>query len=131
MMNIRQRSVNVDRNELLTKLKINLDLHRVEYQEALAEYQDRLLADLKLAVKKVNSTQNPIELKDFRFNIQFPQNHEDDFKDVIEMLEMSVDQTINLDAESFKAYIKNEWSWQHHFQASKMAYATVGSSMTL
>jgi hypothetical protein len=130
-MNIRQRSVNVDRNELLAKLKINLDLHRVEYQEALDEYQDRLLADLKLAVKKVNSTQNPTELKDFRFNIQFPQNHEDDFKDVIEMLEMSVDQTINLDAESFKAYIKNEWSWQHHFRASKMAYATVGSSMTL
>jgi hypothetical protein len=131
MMNIRQRSVNVNRLELLAKLKENLTIHRAEYLEALDEYQARLLADLKLAVKKVNSTQNPAELKEFSFSIQFPPNHEQDFVDVIEMLEMSVDSTINLDSESFKAYIKNEWQWQHHFRTAKLAYASVGSSLSL
>lgn len=131
MMNIRQRSVNVDRIELLEKLHANLAAHRVEYQEALGEYQERLLADLKLAVKKVNSTQNPADLKNFSFNLQFPQNHEQEFVDVIEMLEMSVDPTINLDSESFKAYVKNEWQWQHQFRMAKMAYATVGSALSL
>lgn len=38
MMNIRQRSVNVSRVELLAKLKENLATHRKEYQEALVEY---------------------------------------------------------------------------------------------
>jgi hypothetical protein len=131
MMNIRQRSVNVNRLELLDKLRENLAIHRAEYLEALDEYQARLLADLKLAVEKVNSTQNPKDLQKFSFDIQFPPNHEQDFLDVIEMLEMSVDSTINLDSESFKAYIKNEWNWQHHFRAAKMAYVTAGSSLSL
>lgn len=131
MMNIRQRSVNVSRTELLAKLKENLEAHRREYQEALVEFKARLVEDLKLAHKKVNKVENVEDLKNFSFDIQFPQNHEKDYEEVIEMLEMSVDEHINLDSESFKAYIKNEWNWQHHFRAAKMAYATVGSALSL
>lgn len=131
MMNIRQRSVNVDRLELLNKLRVNRALHIAEYSVALAEYQQRLLEDLKLAAKKVAKIDDPLKLKSFSFAVPFPQNHEDDYSEVIEMLEMSVDATINLDAESFKAYIKNEWHWQRQFTAAKMAYLTVGSSLSL
>lgn len=131
MMNIRQRSVNVSRVELLAKLKENLEAHRVEYAEALVEFKTRLVEDLKLASKKVNKTENVEDLKNFAFHIQFPQNHEKDYLEVIEMLEMSVDENINLDAESFRAYIKNEWNWQNTFRAAKMAYATVGSALSL
>ena len=131
MMNIRQRSVNVSRVELLEKLKQNLEAHRKEYEEALVEYHTRLQEDLKLALKKVGRVVDIEELKSFRFSVAFPQNHEKDYEEVIEMLEMSVDEHINLDSESFKAYIKNEWSWASSFNASKMAYATVGSSLTL
>ena len=131
MMNIRQRSVNVNRLELLTKLRANLAVHKAEYAEALAEYQQRLLDDLKLAAKKVSKVTDPNELKNFRFSVPFPQNHEADYAEVIEMLDMSVDETINLDSESFKAYIKNEWHWQTQFTAAKMAYVTAGSSLTL
>lgn len=130
-MNIRQRSVNVSRIELLEKLKQNLEVHRKEYQEALVEFHTRLQEDLRLAHKKVSNIKNVEDLKKFSFDVSFPQNHEQDYLDVIEMLEMSVDDTINLDSESFKAYIKNEWNWQHHFRAAKMSYATVGSSLTL
>jgi hypothetical protein len=131
MMNIRQRSVNVNRLELLAKLRTNLETHKAEYAEALAEYQQRLLDDLKLAAKRVSKVTDPTELKNFRFSVPFPQNHEADYAEVIEMLEMSVDENINLDSESFKAYIKNEWSWQGQFTAAKMAYVTAGSSLTL
>lgn len=130
-MNIRQRSVNVSRVELLEKLKQNLELHRAEYKEALAEFHTRLLEDLKLAQKKVSKVENVEDLKNFHFRVSFPQNHEKDYIEVIEMLEMSVDEHINLDSESFRAYIKNEWQWQATFAAAKMAYATVGSSLTL
>jgi hypothetical protein len=131
MMNIRQRSVNVDRLKLLEALRQNLIIHRAEYLEALAEFHARLLADLKLAVKKVNSTENIEDLKEFQFNITFPQNHESDYTEVIEMLEMSTDTVINLDSESFKAYFKNEWNWQSYFKHAKALYATVGSSLAL
>lgn len=131
MMTMNQRSVNVNRLELLDKLRTNRELHRKEYIEALEEFHTRLLEDLKLAVKKVNSTQNTEDLKNFRFGLQFPQNHEQEYEDVIEMLEMSVDETIQLDAQSFKAYIKNEWHWQGQMRAAKAAYVTAGSSLSL
>lgn len=130
-MNIRQRSVNVSRIELLAKLKENLELHRKEYKEALVEFQTRLLEDLKLAHKKVSKVTDVEELKKFQFRTSFPQNHEQDYLDVIEMLEMSVDENINLDSESFKAYIKNEWSWSGGFAMAKALYSTVGSSMSI
>lgn len=134
MMNIRQRTVNVSRTDLLAKLYENLELHRVEYAEAVLEYRARLEEDLSLAlkkVKKVDAADTEKVLKDFRFSISFPQNHEKDYVEVIEMLEMSVDENINLDGESFRAYIKNEWSWKGHFELAKMAYASVGSSLSL
>ena len=43
MMNIRQRSVNVNRHVLLEKLRENLEVHRVEYKEALAEYHHKVM----------------------------------------------------------------------------------------
>ncbi len=131
MMNLRQRSVNVSRKELLAKLKENLALHRQEYQEALVEFHTRLLEDLKLAQKKVSKIENIESLKNFRFSVPFPQNHEKDYEEVIEMLEMSVDENINLDSESFRAYVKNDWQWKASFAAAKMAYATAGSSVSL
>jgi tetratricopeptide (TPR) repeat protein len=128
MMNIRQRSVNVSRQQLLVKLKENLLKHQAEYQEALIEFHKRLIDDLKLAHKQVSKVANVEELKDFSFKVSFPQNHEKDYAEVIEMLEMSVDESINLDSESFRAYVKNEWSWQKQFLAAKAAYSIVGSS---
>lgn len=130
-ISMHNRSVNVSRLELLAKLKENLEQHRKEYQEALAEFRQRLLDDLKLAHKKVSKVEDVMDLQNFSFNLPFPQNHEDDYVDVIEMLEMSVDETINLDSQAFKAYIKNEWHWQGQFRNAKMAYAAVGSSLSL
>lgn len=130
MMNIRQRSVNVNRTALLEKLRENLVIHEAEYAEALVECKQRLLSDLHIATQKVDRTDDPANLKDFRFQFRFPTNHAQDYRDVIEMLEMSVDENINLDSESFKAYIKNEWSWSRGFADTKALYSTVGAFLS-
>lgn len=121
MMNIRNRSVNVDRVKLLEALHANLAVHREQYKEAVTEFHARLLKDLTVAKNKVKKA-NPESLKNFRININFPANHEKDFLEVIEMLENSTDDTINLDSESFKAYFKNEWSWSGQFEVSLAQY---------
>lgn len=128
MMTMHQRSVNVSRVQLLEKLRENLEIHKKEYEEALAEFKARLIEDLQLAVKKVKKTDDVMDLEKFKFKISFPEDHSQDYQDVIEMLEMSTDDTINLDAQSFKAYIKNEWVWQQSFKMTKALYNSVGSS---
>ena len=135
MMNIRQRSVNVNRLQLLETLRANLEIHRAEYREAVLEFHARLEADLKVALKKVKAVDPNIaeiesKLRRFSFSVQFPQNYENQYVEVIEMLELSVDEVINLDAESFRAYVKNEWAWQQSFRATKAMYATVGSMLS-
>ncbi len=125
-----QRSVNVSRATLLEKLRENLELHKKEYAEAVADYQARLLADLKLAAKKVAKIHDVEDLQNFSFNLPYPQNHEDDFTQIIEMLEMSVDENIQLDAQSFRAYVKNEWSWRQSFAATSSMYKTAGSALS-
>lgn len=121
MMNIRNKTVNVDRQKLLAALRSNLELHREQYKEALSDFHARLLKDLTVAKNKVKKA-NPASLHDFRLNINFPVNHEKEFLEVIDMLENSVDATINLDHESYKAYFNNEWSWSNQFASSMTLY---------
>jgi len=123
MMNIRQRSVNVSRVELLEALKKNLEIHRTEYNEAVQDFHTALLDDLKAAasrVSKVAPANIERDLKNFSFRVQFPQNHEQDYMDVIEMLEMSQD-----------ALIKNEWNWQQNFRSLAMTYKASGSMLSV
>jgi len=122
------QTVNVDRIKLLEALKANLEIHRTEYAQALIDFKDRLEQDLKLAAKKVSKTE-PKDLRDFNFTVNFPQNHEREFIEVIDMLEHSVDTTINLDSASFRAYIKNEWAWAHSFKMLNSSYKIGGSML--
>ena len=92
MMNIRQRSVNVNRLELINKLITNRDLHAEEYEQLLVEFRERLVKDLQLATKKVKKTTNTKDLKDFQFDVKFPTNHVKDFDEIIDMLAPLLDE---------------------------------------
>jgi hypothetical protein len=51
-----------------------------------------------------------------------PQNHAEEFTEMIEMFELSVDEKINLDHQSFKAFFKNEWPWKKQFEMLAASY---------
>jgi hypothetical protein len=129
MISMHSKTVNVNRTLLLQKLKSSLATHQQEYKEALVAFHTRLTEDLKLAHKKISKVTDVEQLKDFEFSADFPQNHEEDYLNVIEMLEMSVDENIQLDQASFKAYVKNDWPWKQQFVAASSSYAIAGSSM--
>lgn len=122
MMHHNQRSVNVKRSELLIALKSNLQLHRTQYAEAVTDYRAKLLRDLKAKLKEVNSATDEALVQTRAPSFTAPQNHEEEYVEMIEMFEMSVDETINLDHQSFKAYFKNEWPWAAVFAATAMSY---------
>lgn len=128
MINIRQRSVNVARVELLTKLKENLEVHKVDFLEAIDGYKTKLILDLKAKIIEVNALE-PSQLEGItQVPFNYPEDHTDEYIDMIEMLEMSVDETINLDSESFKAYIKNEWPWSSRVNTANNFYKSFGGA---
>jgi len=52
-----------------------------------------------------------------------PSNHVKDYDRVITMLEMSVDDTITLDAQAFDRYVMDNWDWSRFALATNTAYA--------
>jgi len=54
MISANQRSVNVNRLQLLECLKKNLEIHKKDYQEALVGYKIKLEADLAGALKRLS-----------------------------------------------------------------------------
>lgn len=119
------RTVNVDRIQLIDILKKNLEKHKAEYQAAQAGYQAAMLAELKKAMKEVKAG----KVKELNVHLAAPFSNEDSYVEVIEMLEMSVDQNIQLDNSTFRSYVKDEWHWSGSFKALAASYSTIGGAM--
>lgn len=125
MITIRQKSINIARNVLLAALRDNLAIHAKEYLEALTDYRAFIICKLDAARLKAEDA----AIEDVpSIVVQFspPQDHREDYADAIEMLDYSTDDVINLDQESFKAYIKNEWAWSHSFKSLAASYKSLG-----
>ena len=118
MRGINGRTVNVKRLELLEMLKKNKELHQAEYDEALADFKKAMVAELQKQLKLAKAE----KLSELHISLYPPKNHADDFQEVIDMMEVSVDEVINLDSESFKAFFKNEWSWSSQFKLLASSY---------
>ena len=118
MLNLRNQSVNVTRLELLTALRANLAQHLTEYEQAILDYKTKVVEELSAALARANAD----DFAKVNVSVQKPSCHKRDFEEVIEMLEMSVDEVIELDKEAFRAYIKGEWPWKESFTQLMASY---------
>jgi allophanate hydrolase subunit 1 len=122
------KSVNVARKDLIEKLVANLTAHKADYQEALVGYKIKLEQDLKKVLKAVK-TATVEEAQTIRMPTNNPpQDHSKDYEEVIQMLQMSVDDVINLDSHSFKAFVMNEWAWSNTFNSTATMYKGIALS---
>ena len=96
-------TVKVKREDLLTRVRANRDAHRelflkaqTNYRRFIIEELDRMLADAK-ANRSIRRSINLVE----------PRDHTADYDRTIMMLEMSVDDTIILNATEFDQYVRD------------------------
>lgn len=120
MMNLRQQTVNVDRSALLLALRAGLEKHRTQYAEARVEYEAAVVVFMSDALARAKAG----DFRDLVLRLAAPANHEREYLDVIEMLEVSVDETIQLDRDAYKAYYRNEWAWQSNMLEAMASYKT-------
>ena len=112
-------AVKVKREDLLTKVRANREAHRELFLKAQANYRkfiieelDRMLADAK-AGRKIRRSIDLVQSRD----------HTSDYDRVSMMLEMSVDDTIVLNAGEFDQYVRDVWSWSRYDAATLGEYA--------
>lgn len=125
MFNRGKQSVNVKRSELLEILKKNREQHKLDYKEAVEGYRGAKIKALEEALEKVKTEENP-EKTSLNVSLNKPVNYVSEYTQIIDMLEMSVDEIINLDSDSFQAYIKDNWSWKRSFMLSNSSYMASG-----
>lgn len=120
MINLRQQTVNVSRIALIDALKKGLELHRSQFIEADRDYKAAVLAFQTAAQERTARG----DFSDFRMNLHAPENKEQEYIDIIEMMEVSVDEVVQIDKDAFKAFYKNEWPWSAGFLAASAGYKT-------
>lgn len=101
--------IKVSRKDLLEKICQNLDKHREIFLEAQKGYRTQVIAELDMMIndaKEGKAIKRQITLPE-------PSDHTEDYKAVIEMLEMSIDENIEISEREFRNYVLDKWDWSH------------------
>ena len=120
------RSVKVDKAELLEKLRENRNAHRAIFEEALKGYHKRVIKLLQKHIDRARKNKR----EQVYVSIPFPEDHTDDYDAIIAMVEMSLDNEIELDQQSFRQYVLDEWHWKGQFLSTNSAYSKTAAYLS-
>lgn len=114
-------SVKINKKELLSIVRENLDKHVKEYNESVEDFKALAIkvasANLKLAKSGDLATIAKMESAP-----RAPQSYEQNYHRAIRMLELSVDEVIELEEDVFNQLVLDEWTWKHSFVATSAMY---------
>lgn len=116
------QTVRVNKADLLERIKKNRADHRKIYEEAMDGWKKAVTEELD------RMHADALAGKDYRLrvNLARPEDHTDEYDTVIELLEMSLDDELELPYHEFANYALDKWGWQRDFLTTSMSY---GSAM--
>jgi delta-aminolevulinic acid dehydratase/porphobilinogen synthase len=112
--------IKVNKIDLIKQITANMENHIVEFEEAMEGFMLHALELLETEIKAIEDEEIPSNVI-----FQVPESHEKDYRDIIDLLEMSVDDELEITYEQFKQYIKDEWGWTLGFKNLLTAYNSV------
>jgi hypothetical protein len=112
------KTIKVNKLKLMGILESNLAQHENDYKEAQEQYLVALKKELQEMLQQVESG----EMIDRVINAVEPVTYADSYRLAIDMLDMSVDAEVELDAQEFKRYVRDEWEWKNSFLSNTLVY---------
>lgn len=114
-------SVKINRQELLAIVKENATKHVAAYDESVEDYKALVLkiAQNNLKLAKTGELTSFAKIKAVP---TAPQNYATSYSRAIRMLELSVEDVIDLEQDTFNQLVLDEWVWKHNFVASTALY---------
>jgi hypothetical protein len=97
------RIIKVKKIELIEKIKANKEQHIIDYNQALIDYKEEALKQLKALTKKATDGAT-----DLRLNLIQPINNSEAYDKLILMFTMEVEEIVELDSREFNQYIHDE-----------------------
>lgn len=143
---MQERVVEVDRKNLVVKLKDNKKKHIDEYNEAIANYKQLALEKLEAGYKKAKvSLDKQVDLLRVKINqfdesspdmgrgflqlvdaitvdMPVPRNYTEEYDAAIAIAEADVNETLELSYAEFTCFYRDKWSWKTSFETTMCFY---------
>lgn len=114
------QNIRLPKDEILNRIKENRTEHVEIVEEARQNYKQQMVEKLQ---EKINDVEAG---KDVSHHIDLPKvvDHTEDYDRAIEMIEMSVEDTLIMSTEDYARYVNDDWDWKHQFRMSNAGYTT-------
>lgn len=111
--------VSVEKSNLIEILRSNRQTHVETYKKAMDKYRDKAISSF---TEQIEAAKND---KPFVTTIYLdkPINHQEDYDAIIGVIEMSVDDTVELDEDEYRYYVLDNWSWKKQWASTISAYS--------
>lgn len=117
-------SVKMNRLELLKIVKENATKHVADYDESVIDYKVAVLKVAKANLKLANTGELD-KFANFQRMPTTPVNYADNYTRAIRMLELSVEDTIDVEEHIFNQLVLDEWGWKQAFTAQAAFYKSL------
>lgn len=108
---------NVD--QLIGRIQTQRDEHQQVFNDAVEVYRKELLAQVESYVIRVKKG----ELVLLIHHLPVPEEHTKDFDLILDMLNSTRDETIELNKNEFDCYVRGNWGWKTEFTNNTVSYA--------
>jgi hypothetical protein len=111
--------ITVQKDELLEKLEENRRKHRTVFEDALHGYADKMQDILEGYVNDMKRGRIPV----IQIGLIRPEDHTRDYDRVIGMLKMHQGDVFELDEDTYRQYVDDDWGWKRQWLATSTEYA--------
>ncbi len=111
-------TVRVSKDALINRIKDNRDKHRTIYEEAMEGWKRTVIQELERAYDQALKGERFLN----RVFVPRPEDHTDEYDTVIELLEMSLDEELELTQQEFANYVLDKWRWRDAFLTTASNY---------
>lgn len=112
------KTVKIDKKKLIDKLNENRKNHRELFDKAFEGYRQECIRLLSENLDSLKAGKKVI----VKFYELAPEDHTTDYDTVLNMLNMSVDDNIELTYQEFQQYVEDNWNWRAQWSASNTKY---------
>ncbi len=118
------RTVTVKKDQLITVVEENRAKHAAAFEKAQKDYRVALVGLIEDKLKEAKKGDDV----DHEIDIVQPTENLKDYDLVLSMLKMSVDATVELTANEFAQYAKDEWHWKSSVHSNFRSLATMSAA---
>jgi len=117
MMKFGNRIIEVNKAQLIEKIKENKAAHIEAYNKAVIAYKEEAIKQLSELTKKAQDGELKLHL-----NLVSPINNSDNYDKIIQMFEWDVNMVVKLEQKEFIEYVQDEMEFAKIAKLSNAAY---------